>query len=417
MERPRLRPLEGFPIEENGQMFLALRDPSGITESVAKLPRTVVAILQLFDGENSRDEICAEYEKRTRSRLPREVLDQLIEQLDRADLLDSDRFRSHVAKVLAEFRDGKDRPAFLAGKSYPKDATELTKLLNSFYEGPGGPGHAQATDQSLPRAIVAPHIDFVRGGPAYAWIYKTLQETTEVPDIVVVFGTSHAGGSQPFNLTRKSYQTPLGTIATAVDVVDEFVGHVTARLGPGAGQSLFLDEHHHRGEHSIEFQMVWLRHAFGGRADSLRALPILCGSMHDLIDAGGEPKDHALWSQLTAILRETLAGKKVLWVGGVDLAHVGPRFGDEQPLDQDDCKSLERRDQEMLQPCLRGDANGWFQELAREKDARRVCGLSPIYALLETANVSQGSLLAYGQCPADDNGGSIVSIASLLYRN
>src|SRR5207237_7430145 len=93
MDRPRLRPLEAFPIDEHGQKFLALRDPSGLTEQVARLPPAVVAILQLCDGETTRDEICAEFERRYRSPLGRESLDRLLDQLDQALLLDSERFR------------------------------------------------------------------------------------------------------------------------------------------------------------------------------------------------------------------------------------------------------------------------------------------------------------------------------------
>src|SRR5262245_294195 len=121
MDRPRLRPLEAFPIDENGQKLLALRDPSGLTDHVARLPPVAVAILQLCDGETTRDEICAEFQRRYRAPLGRDALDKLLEQLDQAMLLDSDTFRQHSAKIFGEFAKAPVRAAHLAGKSYPSD--------------------------------------------------------------------------------------------------------------------------------------------------------------------------------------------------------------------------------------------------------------------------------------------------------
>src|SRR3954470_10653049 len=77
MERPRLRPLEAFPLAKNGQKLLALRDPSRLTDSVATLPPVAVAIIQLFDGETTRVEICAEFQRRYGTPLQPEALDRL----------------------------------------------------------------------------------------------------------------------------------------------------------------------------------------------------------------------------------------------------------------------------------------------------------------------------------------------------
>ncbi|MGZ3408255.1 MAG: AmmeMemoRadiSam system protein B, partial [Polyangia bacterium] len=63
----------------------------------------------------------------------------------------------------------------------------------------------------------------------------------------------------------------------------------------------------------------------------------------------------------------------------------------------------------------RGDAVAWFEEIRKERDRRRVCGLPPIFAMLESARPGAGRVAAYAQCPADEDGGSIVSIASLVY--
>jgi AmmeMemoRadiSam system protein B len=371
--------------------------------------------VQLCDGESTRDEICAEFQRRYGSNLGRDVLDRLLDQLDQAYLLDSERFRKFSASVFAEFARSKERHAHLAGKSYPSSAEELSEFLDAAYDSPEGPGRPLGATRPLPRALVAPHIDFHRGRALYAWSYRPLAEAATLPELVVVFGTDHAAGDEPFTLTRKHYQTPLGPLTTDVELVDALVDQVCARAGATAAERLFYDEHHHRGEHSIEFQMVWLRHVWKARADGIKVLPILCGSLHDSIERGHEPRADARIDALLKALPELIGERRTLWIAGADLAHVGPRFGDPEPLDAADRGSLERRDQETLAACARGDAASWFDEIRRERDRRRVCGLPPIWALLESARPGAGRLAAYAQCPADEAGASIVSIASIVY--
>jgi hypothetical protein len=418
MDRPRLRPLEAFPIEERGQKLLALRDPSGLAEGLARLPPLAVAVVQLFDGESTRDEIVAEFQRRYQRPLERKTLDQLIQQLDDALLLDSEKFRQHSAKVFADFARSEVRPAALAGRSYPSDPAELSKYLDDFFAPPHGPGAPSTTPSGpLPRAIVAPHVDFHRGGPAYAWAYKGLAESAETPDLIVVFGTDHIGSERAFALTKKHYETPLGRMQTDTALVADLASAVRERLGAPSADGLFYDEHHHRGEHSIEFQMVWLRKVLGARADGVKVLPILTGSLRHLIDDGRDPSTDSEVSVVLSELRRLVANRTVLWIAGADLAHVGPRYGDPEPLDRDDLGSLERRDQQTLARVVAGDAKGWFDEIAREKDRRNVCGLSPIYALLATTDLAAtpGKLLAYAQCPADERNTSVVSIASIVF--
>jgi AmmeMemoRadiSam system protein B len=315
------------------------------------------------------------------------------------------------------------RPAYHAGKSYPSDPAELRSWLDSFSAPPNGPGPLGEQRGALPRALIAPHIDFSRGGPAYAWAYRALAEAAEPPELIVLFGTSHASGERIFTLTRKSYDTPLGRIETDVSVVEALETALREKLGPEAANGLFVDEHLHRGEHSLELQMVWLRHVLGERADAVRIVPILVGSMRSWID---EPRDPATSPEVALVLSELshiVEGKRLLVIASADLAHVGPRFGDGAPLDAEDRASLERRDQVTLAPVLRGDAAAWFAELAREKDRRNVCGLSPIYSMLQLlskrasgeAQPVIGRQVAYGQCPADERSTSVVSIASIVF--
>jgi AmmeMemoRadiSam system protein B len=302
------------------------------------------------------------------------------------------------------------RPAALAGRSYAGDPDELRAALDSFFDPPRGPGRPTAGATARPRAIVAPHIDFHRGGAAYAWAYRPLVEAAgDPPELVVIFGTDHNGIDQPFTLTRKHYETPLGRLTTDVALVEA----LAARASIGANAALFADEHHHRGEHSIEFQAVWLRYIYGERADGIKVLPILCGSLHGFVESGADPDDaESVGGFLRALVEET-AGRDVLWIAGADLAHVGPRFGDVDPLDDAALRNLDGTDQATLAAVLDGNAGAWFAAIRGEDDRRRVCGLPPIYAMLSAARPGAGRLAVYAQCPAEQ--GSIVSIASVVF--
>jgi AmmeMemoRadiSam system protein B len=400
-------------------MMLAFRDPSGLGRELVLQPLGV-AMVELCDGERTRDEICAEFTRKYNRPLSRGSLDALLKQLDDAHLLDSDGFHQYSANLFGEFARSPVRSAQFAGKAYPGVAAELTKFLDDSFAPPNGPGKPPPGSGPLPRAVIAPHIDFHRGAPAYAWAYHALAAASDLPELVVIFGTDHAGSENAYTLTRKHYETPLGRVETDTALVDALCSAIDERLGPGRSQIFFRDEHHHRGEHSLEFQAVWLRYLWGERADGVKVLPVLCGSLHEFVDADKQPGMDERIAVFLEELKKLVNGRRVLWIAGADLAHVGPHFArhgdfDATPLDGNDKSSLERRDQETLKPVIRGDAQGWFDEIRRERDRRRVCGLPPIYAMLRSAEVKDGKLLVYAQCPADERGGSLVSIASLVF--
>ena len=273
---------------------------------------------------------------------------------------------------------------------------------------------------------MTPHVDYARGGPAYAWAFRPLAEASERPELVVVFGTDHAGARRPFSLTRKHYETPLGRLTTDAGVVDTLVERVRASVGERAAIDLFADEHHHRTEHSIELAAIWLRHALGEDADAVPVVPILCGALEPILERGVDPGTEPAIAVLLSALAGIAAGRRTLFVAAADLAHVGPRFGDDAPLGADDHASLEKRDHETLRALATGSAQAWLDELWRERNRRRVCGLSPIYHALLCARPGppapgDGRLRAYAQCPAHEEPGrplgsqSIVSIASLVF--
>jgi hypothetical protein len=61
-----------------------------------------------------------------------------------------------------------------------------------------------------------------------------------------------------------------------------------------------------------------------------------------------------------------------------------------------------------------GDAAGFFEAIHRDGGRYNVCGLPPIYLMLRALEPARGELVAYDQCPADEEGTSFVSICGVL---
>jgi AmmeMemoRadiSam system protein B len=209
-------------------------------------------------------------------------------------------------------------------------------------------------------------------------------------------------------LTRKTYATPLGTVATDVPLVDELVGRL-----PRQESALFADELNHRHEHSIELQAVWLRAVLGDAVPPV--LPVLCGSLHKSVERHESPGVDMRVAGFLDALRTATARRKVLVVAGADLAHVGPRFGD-GPMTKVDRDRVAVEDEAALEAAARRDADGFFSAVATIGDRNRVCGLAPIFHALAFAGREgrAGSILDYDQCKADEAATSFVSIAALV---
>jgi AmmeMemoRadiSam system protein B len=405
MDAPRLRPVEAFPVEHDGSRFVALRDPAGYTASILMLPPALVELVALFDGQRSVVDIQAELARRHGEIVPREDIERVVAMLDEHGFMDSDRFAQLRAATDGAFLASPLRPASHAGGAYPGDGEALRSTMEAFFVHEAGPGPIDPGAPATPRVrgLIAPHIDYHRGGPAYAWAYRALGERCDA-DVFVILGTCHAGMRDPFALTRKDYDTPLGP--ARVD------GELVEALARRARQDCFGSEVAHRREHSIEFQAVFLRYLFGARRD-IAIVPVLASFAHEALARGGDAEDDPRVPRFLDALAETIAaagGRRVAVIAGADLAHVGPRFGDPAPVAPEELSRIEREDRAMLEAVQVGDARAFFDSVAADGDRRRICGLSPIYALLRVLPGIRGDLRHYGYWP-DPQG--VVSYASV----
>lgn len=405
-DRPRLRSLSARRVDREGESFVALEDPMGVAPQSVLIPIDgYLGVIRHLDGRSTLDDIRNRVSEETGRRIPPGDLEAVIDRLDRAMLLDGPTFAAFRDAYAAETV----RSPTSAGRSYPAVGGPLRAELARIFADPAasGPPDDPNPDRSNPlRGVLCPHIDFGRGGPVYTWAYRELIERSDA-DTFVILGVAHQPCRHRFALTRKDFDTPMGRVATDRAFVD--------RVAERAGAHFFEDELAHRTEHSIEFQAVMLQYLLGTRR-AFSIVPILVGSFQDLMASGVEPIEEPEVRRMVGALRaaEAGSGKKVVYIGGIDLCHVGPEFGDPGPVDDFTLGRIRDFDHAMLGHAAQLDAGGWFGEAARVGNRWRVCGLAATYTLIHAIGPARGRLLRYDQA-VDPARNCCVSFASLAY--
>ncbi len=429
--RPRLREVESFPVNQaDGQVVFALRDPEGFAGSIL-IPYPAAFLASQMDGDRTLADLQTEFQRRFGQPVALADVERLVAELDQRLFLENDRFRARWKSEVEGFLNSKVRPAAHAGGAYAGHAEDLLKQLDALFLPPDGPGFPARleTGGEKPAAeaegkdsagrlvgVLSPHIDLHRGGPAFAWAYQRLVDHSDA-DLFVIFGTAHAPMRYLFSALRKHFDTPLGTVETDLAYINRLSGHLK-KIPGGEAIDLFAGDLAHRHEHSIEFQVVFLQYLLGGRRP-LKIVPILTGSFHTFVTSGRQPREDAGVAAFCQAMRQTTAeheakGGRVCYISGGDLAHIGRRFGDRSLLDKPRLDAQTKSDLSLLQAACRADAPALFAQIAEEKDANRICGLSPTYTMLEVMQPARGELLKYGQAVEPD-GSSCVSFGSAAF--
>ncbi len=139
-------------------------------------------------------------------------------------------------------------------------------------------------------------------------------------------------------------------------------------LAQAAPESIRMEDYCHAIEHSIEFQVLFLQYLYG---PNIRILPILCGSFLRSIYQGGKPEANEDVQRFFDALGNLSAreGNKLFWVLGVDMAHMGRRYGDQMiaRADEGEMAAVAERDKRAhraahRQP-IRKDSGSWCKRI------------------------------------------------------
>lgn len=404
MAHPKLRSVDAYPIEAEGETYFVLRDPEGVAADAVLLSPAAFFVACLLDGRRDTAGIREAFSEQFQGAQVRdEEIEQVVSSLDARSLLDSESYRTARRKMAEEFAASKSRKPFHAGGGYAATARELTEQLIGYYRSQEGAGEPAGPPRGGLRGVLAPHIDFHRGGTCYTHAYRRIAERSDA-DLYLILAVAHSSPPTPFVFTAKDFETPLGRVETDREFVEA--------VRRGAGSDLFEHELVHRTEHSAEFQTVFLKHAAGDRP--IRAVPVLCSSFEPHCGRNS-PSSTAVIEERIALLQELIRGlgRKVCIIGGVDFAHIGPRFGDRSPVTPQVIRWMEREDEESLDRIEEGDAEGFWESVMKDGNKRRVCGLTATYTALRLLSPCRGKLLKYGYAP--DPAGGIVSFASVEF--
>lgn len=406
--RPRLRPIETIVVPDRrlGRALL-LRDTQGVTSSHAVLPIEVVPIVSRFTGAHTCTAIAELVSREVGEAIAVDLVVKIATELEEALFVEGAPYRKARARIEKEFADASVRPASHAGGAYHGEPARLAEYIqrDCFDVATSKGKNATKTGGRLV-GLVAPHIDPWRGARCYGEAYGALSHgLAKDVDTFVLFGTSHAPMREPFALCRKAFETPFGHVDADTDSIDAIAKACT--FDP------YADQFNHKREHSLEFQVVFLKHLFGKR--KMRIIPILAG-LGEQQGSGKTPSGSRAVERFLDAVRRVVEDRRAVVIAGADFAHVGPRFGDARPLDKGARKDLDAQDRESIGYAAQRDAEGFWKHVVTDLDTRRVCGLAPVYSLLRTlANGAKGTLEHYEQ-NIDPDEGSIVSHAALAFH-
>lgn len=428
MLKPRLRPVRGFPAQAGDQTVLGLADARQISEKVVFTSPAVQYILPLMDGERSIDEIVGAVGRG----LTRDILENLIAQLDDAGLIVGPTFEAILHRMRSDF----DATAVLPPASTAAiadalvvaelpEATEQQKIelgstkLRQAFDAWMAQALKDAPNPSfdaLPKAIVVPHVDYPRGWVNYASAWGRLR-VSDRPARVIILGTNHFGEGTGVTACDKGYQTPFGVCELDTGFLDSLRKH----LGAEDTSRLFANKYDHEREHSIELQIPWIQHCLGAddQGNYCKVIGILVhdpavnnGESYDGKGLGLDPFVRAMKAAISESPGVTLV------VSSADLSHVGPGFGDQQPLAGDSEEANEARnrafnhDREMLGLYAEGKLDELVAAMAWQQNPTRWCSLGNMVATSKITEASSATILNY-MAAMDPEGVQLVSSCAI----
>lgn len=392
--------LDFMPSPDPTRPGLVIRDPYQYSDAVLIVPTPLIPCLDCFDGTQTELDLRAELVRITGQIQVGEAERNLFDSLDEAGFLENETYQRLRAAREAEFASEAKRTPIFAGSAYPAERDTLANLLADKV------GTPQGLDSTI--AIAAPHASPDGGWRTYRAAYQSLLPLEQAADkVFVLLGTSHYGAPDRFGLTQKNFVTPYGEARTENALVSE--------LTNAANGAIKLEDYCHAVEHSLEFQVVFLQHLYG---PDVRILPILCGPFVKSIYEGGLPEGNENVRRFLDALAEinTREQKRLFWVLGVDMAHIGRRYGDGVVVQANagEMLAVEEKDRRRISQLSVGDADAYWELVQQNNDDLKWCGASPFYTFLRTMPPVTGKLLDYHQWQIDP--GSVVSFGAMRFE-
>src|SRR5581483_3137439 len=183
-----------------------------------------------------------------------------------------------------------------------------------------------------------------------------------------------------------------------------------------APNAVRMEDYCHAVEHSIEFQVVMLQHLYG---PEVKILPVLCGPFVKSIYEGSAPEANTDLARFFDALGEigVRESRRVSWILGVDMAHMGRRYGDQlrAKANLGEMLAIEGRDRARIAQIANGDRAAYWSLVQESQDDLKWCGSAPFYTFMKAMPGVKGELLGYQQWQIDSD--SVVSFGAMRFTN
>jgi len=387
----------------NDMNQITLYDENNLDSSQVSFNNAFWGLLQLLDGRKTVNDLCNLAKKQDIEKVYgvslnefEQVLLEIINSLEAACLLNSMSYLDYKNREDAVFEKLNIRPSKFAGSSYPNSPVELKEKFDEYL--------LSGRSNEKPIGIIAPHIDFRVGGSSYGYAFNSLKNSDA--DTFIILGTAHKLSYDRFMFCTKDFDTPLGVVKTDKEFIRSFKNNLDFEITKS--------EIAHKDEHSIEFEVVMLKHIFPDR--DIQIVPILCGSLHDYVELGIKKiQSDDTFNKLYHTLTKTIAqlNRKVCYIASSDMSHIGLKFGDSDTANTF-IHEVQKRDKEILWLLENCKTDDFINYLRATKNEFRICGVSPIYAMLKAINPKFAKVLCYDSWDEYEQG-SAVSFASVAF--
>lgn len=148
-----------------------------------------------------------------------------------------------------------NRNPAVAGQFYPGTARELDRMVRLYTR--------DAAEKTRAKGIVVPHAGYVYSGGVAGEVYSSV----EIPERHIIFCPNHTGvGAKAAVMVRGSWRMPWGEVPIDEELADRLLA---------ASPLLAEDATAHRGEHSLEVQLPFLRRF----RETFRFVPVALGNL------------------------------------------------------------------------------------------------------------------------------------------
>jgi AmmeMemoRadiSam system protein B len=249
-----------------------------------------------------------------------------------------------------------NRQPAVAGSFYPANPQQLHLMLDQYLND-------AASDEKVPKAIIAPHAGYIYSGPVAASAYARLKKAHDRITRVVLIGPSHRVAFRGLAVTRaETFTTPLGQV-----LVDQKAVQTILQLP-------FVEyiEQAHTYEHSLEVHLPFLQEML----DSFEIVPIVAGN--------------ASAEQVSQVLDALWGGDETLIVISSDLSHYHD-YATAQQMDKSTSHAIEQLQYERI-------------------DSESACGKVPVCGLLKLARKKSLSVTNIDLRNSGDTAGDKASV-------